>query len=305
MAALFAYLTNPLVKRLEKWRVPHILAVLLIFAALFGVIAMFVLMLFPLIQKQIVALIEVLPDLINWIEKTVAPWVKEFVSIDTAKTTLSESLTKTGWVLSTVVSSGYTLTNWIINLVLIPVVTFYYLRDWDKILLQLKNIIPNKYRPTVVKLANQCDEVLGAFFRGQLLVMLGLCLIYSIGLMTIGLKLGLIIGLIGGILSIVPYLGSAFVLIGASIAALVQFGEMNALIGVLIVFLIGQTIEGYILTPYLVGERIGLHPVAVIFAIMAGGTLFGFFGILLALPAAAVIMVLLRHLNHRYNVVKV
>ena len=199
-----------------------------------------------------------------------------------------------------VTSSGQRLITWVTNLVLIPVVTFYVLRDWEKLCSNIKSILPTSKKSTIVKLAHECDEVLSAFFRGQFLVMLGMFIIYGTGLTIAGLKVGFIIGLIGGLLSIVPYLGSIFVLTTSTLYALVQFGTLSSLIGVWAVYLTGQFFEGWVLTPYLVGNRIGLHPVVIIFAIMAGGALFGFFGILVALPAAALIKVLLRFIRKYY-----
>jgi predicted PurR-regulated permease PerM len=145
--------------------------------------------------------------------------------------------------------------------------------------------------------------VLGAFIRGQLLVMLGLGLIYAVGLSVIGLDLGLLVGMLAGLASIVPYMGFVIGSAAAVIASVFQYGgmELYPLLGVALVFAVGQLMEGMLLTPLLVGDRIGLHPVAVIFAILAGGQLFGFVGILLALPAAAVIMVMLRHVNDVYK----
>ncbi len=151
------------------------------------------------------------------------------------------------------------------------------------------------------RLAAECDQVLGGFFRGQLLVMLSLGLIYSAGLWLLGLDLALLIGLLAGLASIVPYLGTVLGLGAALIAALFQFGALWPLVGVAGVFAVGQLLEGMLLTPTLVGDRIGMHPVAVIFAVLAGGQLFGFVGVLLALPAAAVIMVLLQHAHRRYK----
>lgn len=300
VGALLAYLADPLVKKLEKWHVPHLLSVVSVFLFIFFIVLLLILIFSPLVQSQVKALIEVIPSIIIWFQNNISPWVSEQINIETLKTTLSANLTKTGWLLSAIVSSGYTITGWLVNLVLIPVVTFYLLRDWDRLLRGIKNILPKAIKPTTVKLIQECDEVLGAFFRGQLLVMFSLSLIYGIGLRSVGLGIGLIIGLIGGLLSIVPYLGSTFVIVAATIAALVQFGTWQSLIGVGVVFLIGQSIEAFVLTPYLIGGRIGLHPVAVIFAIMAGGTLFGFFGVLIALPTAAVVMVLLRFARERY-----
>jgi predicted PurR-regulated permease PerM len=299
LGALLAYLADPLVKRLDKCHVPHLLSVTSIFLVLFCAILLLILILFPLIQNQITTLITVIPQLIFWIQDTFAPWVHEYMNINTIKSALTASVSKSGWVLSAVLSSGYTVTTWLVNIVLTLVVTFYLLRDWDRVLAAVKNLLPTSKKAMIIKLAKECDEVLSAFFRGQLLVMLALCLIYSIGLFAVGLELGIIIGILGGLLSIVPYLGSTFVIVAASIAAVVQFGAWQPLSWVVLVFLIGQSVEGFVLTPYLIGERIGLHPVAVIFAILAGGSLFGFFGVLLALPAAAVIMVLLRFLHQR------
>lgn len=302
LGALLAYLTDPLVKRLDKWGSPHLLSVTSIFLLLFCVILVLVLILLPLIQNQIVTVVESMPQTIAWIQDTIAPWISEFVNISTVKSSVTAGLSKSGWVLSAVVSSGYAVTLWVVNFVLTLVVTFYLLRDWDLVLNAIKSILPKSSKATIIKIARECDEVLSAFFRGQLLVMLALCAVYGIGLLAVGLQLGLIIGIIGGLLSIVPYLGSTFVVVAASAASFIQYGSWEQLPWVLAVFLIGQSLEGFVLTPYLIGERIGLHPVAVIFAILAGGSLFGFFGVLLALPVAAVIMVLIRFCYHRYLV---
>lgn len=299
--ALLAYLCDPLVKRLEKKRVPHLLSVLLVFSFLVLVFLLLILLLVPLIQLQITTLVDVIPQVIAWVQDTLVTQLREIVNINTVKAGLASSLPKAGGVVETILKSGYTMIAWTVNLVLIPVVTFYLLRDWDKVLNNIKKLLPNSVRPTIIKLAQESDEVLGAFFRGQLLVMLALGLIYGIGLTLVGLQVGLMIGLIGGLLSIVPYLGSLFVVIAASLAALVQFGTWDSVLWMLGVFLVGQAVETYILTPYLVGERIGLHPVAVIFSVMAGGTLFGFFGVLVALPAAALIKVLLRFIRRQYH----
>jgi predicted PurR-regulated permease PerM len=190
--------------------------------------------------------------------------------------------------------------NWLINLLLIPVVTFYLLRDWDILVARIQGLLPRRIEPVVVNLVKESNEVLGAFLRGQFLVMLALGTIYSLGLTVIGLDFALLIGMLAGLLSFIPYLGFIVGVISAGIASLLQFYDLIHLLLVIVVFGIGQLIESMLLTPKLVGDCIGLHPVAVIFAVLAGGHLFGFFGILLALPAAAVIMVLLRHTHDEY-----
>jgi predicted PurR-regulated permease PerM len=203
-------------------------------------------------------------------------------------------------VLASVSQSGLAVIGWIMNLLLIPVVTFYFLRDWDGMIVRVRELLPRNIEPRVMELARQSDEVLSAFLRGQLAVMLALGLIYSIGLWLAGLKLAFLIGMSAGLLSFVPYLGGVLGVGGAVIAALVEHRDLIHVVYVLIVFGFGQTMEGFVLTPWLVGDRIGLHPVAVIFAILAGGQLFGFLGVLLALPATAVLMVILRHVHERY-----
>jgi predicted PurR-regulated permease PerM len=229
-----------------------------------------------------------------------------FWKFDKIKAAISEHMGQTGDIVSVILSqataSSLALIGWLTNLVLIPVVCFYLLRDWDVMMAKIQSLLPRHREERIVKLAGECHEVLGAFIRGQLLVMLALGVIYAAGLMLVGLELGLLIGLIAGLAAIVPYMG--FVIgIGAAITAgLFQFGgDLYPMLGIVAVFMVGQALEGMVLTPLLVGDRIGLHPVAVIFAILAGGELFGFTGILLALPVAAVIMVLVRHMHDLYK----
>ena len=294
LGALLAYLTNPLVKMLVKRNVPHLLSVCLIFSLVMIVIFILVLTLIPVVQKQVLLLISMTPKLIEWFQNALLPWLKDSSNTAMIKTTLTNTLSKAGWLLEAMLASSYAVVGWIVNIVLTPIVFFYFLRDWDSICRNCRNILPTAFRPTILKLVEQSDEVLSAFFRGQFLVMLSLMIIYGVGLTLAGLNVGFTVGLTGGLLSIVPYLGSTFVLVTSSIMAYVQYGSIQAIIGVLIVFVIGQSLEGYVLTPFLIGKRIGLHPVVVIFAILAGGTLCGFFGVLIALPVTAVIKVLLR-----------
>lgn len=299
LGALLAYLVDPLVKRLESWRIPHLMSVILVFLILFLGVILLASLIYPLIIRQLEVLAALLPGILDWAEHVGMPWLLSHINVDALKTSLPSTLSKSAWVVGTFLESSFAAIQSIISIVLTPVVTFYLLRDWNKVLAGVKSLLPKDMAPTIIQLARDCDEVLGAFIRGQLLVMLCLGIIYGFGLTLTGLKLGLIIGVFGGLLSIVPYLGSSFVLVAATVAAMVQTGTKEAVIYVLIVFIIGQLTEGYILTPYLVGGRIGLHPVAVIFSVMAGGALFGFFGILLALPVAAVLMATFRFFRLR------
>jgi predicted PurR-regulated permease PerM len=311
VGALLAYLVDPLVRLLMRLHLPRLFAVIIVFFSVFLVLVAVVLLLIPLIETQINALTDTIPSVIAWVQVNLFPLVDKYfgpqqaVNVTTLKSTFSEHWTTAGgaasWVLKTVLHSGLTFVAWLVNLILIPVVTFYLLRDWDKLIAGARQLLPRHLEPTVVHLFTECNDVLSAFFRGQLLVMLSLGIIYSAGLTLMGLKIGIVIGAIAGLLSIVPYLGITVGIITASIAAYVQFGEFSAVLLVWLVFAIGQTLESMVLTPKLVGHRIGLHPVAVIFAVLTGGVLFGFFGVLLALPVAAVIMVMLRFLDQRYR----
>lgn len=310
---LLAYLGDPLVDRLERVGLSRTAGVAVVFALFSLVLLAMLLVLIPMLAKQLVRLYEVAPQMLDWLQHVALPWVQVklgladgFWKFDKVKAAISAHMGQTtdivGVVLSQVTASGLALVGWLANLVLIPVVGFYLLRDWDLMMARLRSLLPRQREPQVVELAGECHEVLGAFVRGQLLVMLALGVIYASGLMLVGLELGLLIGLLAGLAAIVPYMGFIIGIGAAMVAGLFQFGvDPYPLLGIVAVFMVGQALEGMVLTPLLVGDRIGLHPVAVIFAILAGGELFGFTGVLLALPAAAVIMVLLRHMHDFYK----
>jgi predicted PurR-regulated permease PerM len=205
-----------------------------------------------------------------------------------------------GGVFSYMTRSGMVLVQWLGNLLLIPVLTFYLLRDWDSLVARFRELLPRRYAKKFIEMSLECDDMLAGFMRGQLMVMFALAVIYTLGLSLIGLELALLLGVIAGLVSFVPYLGLIVGILLAGLAAFFQFADWLPVLQVAIVFAVAQAIEGMVLTPRFVGERIGLHPVAVIFAVLAGGQLFGFTGVLLALPAASVVMVLLRHAHQRY-----
>ncbi|MEM7612538.1 MAG: AI-2E family transporter [Pseudomonadota bacterium] len=309
-AALLAYVGDPLADKLQKLRLPRPLAVLVVFLLTFVVVGGLVLLLLPLVQSQVAALLEVLPRYVQLLEDRVWPHIAAFVSEESAGgefglAAMFERFGSTAgsWGSSLIASlgrSGTALLGAVINLFLIPILTFYLLRDWDVIMGRVGALIPSKHYDSVMEIARESDETLGAFLRGQLLVMIGLAVIYTVGLSLIGLKFALAIGIVAGLVSFVPYLGFIFGIGLAGLTALNMPDSGLLLILVVVVFSVAQFIEGSVLTPKLVGDRIGLHPVLVIFAVMAFGQLFGFFGILLALPAAAVIAVLVRHLYMTY-----
>ncbi|WP_455375062.1 AI-2E family transporter [Kaarinaea lacus] len=312
MGALLAYLGDPLVDRLEAKKLSRTVSVIIVFVFIFLVVLLIPVVLLPLIEQQISALATNFPKYIDWIQLNVVPFISQTFNIDPSilnTATLKQSIV-TSWrevggfagnIVSGISKSSVVLLSWLANLVLVPVVTFYLLRDWDVMMEKIRQLLPRATEPTVVKLAKECDDVLGQFLRGQVTVMIALGIIYTVGLWIVGLDLALLVGMIAGLVSFVPYLGFIVGIVLAGIAAIMQFGDMTYLLYVAIVFGIGQALEGMLLTPLLVGDKIGLHPVAVIFAVMAGGQLFGFVGVLLALPVAAVIVVLLRHVHELYK----
>jgi predicted PurR-regulated permease PerM len=313
LGALLAYLGDPLVDRLQASRMPRTAGVVVVFALLFLLIAGMVLLLIPMIGDQLRALQASLPALFTWAQETVLPWLEvhagleltDQIALDRLGATLAGHWQQTGDVASQILQgvsrSGLALAAWLANVALVPVVAFYLLRDWDHVVQRVRDLIPRRVEPTVATLTRECDEVLAAFLRGQFLVMISLGVIYAIGLWLVGLNLALLIGMLAGLASVVPYLGTIVGIVTAAIAALFQFGDLWHLVAVAVVFGIGQLLEGMLLTPLLVGDRIGMHPVAVIFAVLAGGQLFGFVGVLLGLPVAAVVMVLLRHAHDVYK----
>lgn len=312
LGALFAYLGDPLVDRLEAHKLSRTAAVIVVFVVILLVVLALPLILLPLIEQQISKLVANIPKYIDWIQHTVVPFLSSKLNIDPAlfDTDALKKSIMAHWrdvggiasrIMTTITQSGVALIALFANLVLVPVVTFYLLRDWDVLVEKMHHLVPRKQEPVISKLARESDVVLGQFLRGQLTVMVALGTVYTVGLLIVGLDLALLVGLVAGLVSFVPYLGFIVGILFAGIAAIMQFGDPIYLLYVAIVFAVGQSLEGMVLTPLLVGDKIGLHPVAVIFAVMAGGQLFGFVGILIALPVAAVVVVVLRYIYGVYT----
>lgn len=317
ISAGLAFLGDPLVDRLErlrffKWRLNRTAAVLIVFLLITTLMVIVLLIFLPLFWEQVERLVQGAPEMFDWIVGTAVPWVQVKLGLSAFQLD-AQSITgalKSYWkevstalmgVAGTVSRGGQVVAAWLMNLVLVPVVTFYLMRDWDKLVEGIRALIPRNVEPEASRLCRQIDEVLGAFIRGQLMVMLALGLIYSVGLWAVGLDLALIIGMTAGLLSIVPYLGTLVGVVAALVAAVFQFEDILHPVLVLVVFGVGQSLEGMVLTPKLVGDRVGLHPVAVILAVLAGGQLFGFLGILLALPVASALNVLVAFMHQRYR----
>lgn len=312
VAAMLAYLGDPLADRLERLGLNRMWAATIVFVVIMVAVVGVLLLLIPLIARQIENLVSNLPRYGDWAQNTVWPWLQARLHLDPHTfdsdrllAAIKGHMSSIGGVASVVLGKvsrgGLGIAMWLTNLVLIPVVAFYLLRDWDKLVAKVDGMLPRSIQPTIAYLASESDKILGAFMRGQLLVMLALGVFYGAGLGVVGLTVGPLIGMVAGLLSFVPYLGFIIGFVAAIVAALVQYGDWAHVLMVCGVFAVGQLLEGYVLVPKLVGDKIGLHPVAVMFAVLAGGYLFGFLGVLLALPAASVIMVLLRYLIERYR----
>ena len=310
--ALLAYMSDPLADRLEAKGLNRTQSVIVVFVIISLVLLVAMLLLIPQLSDQIQTMVQQVPAVIQVFREKIQPWLTQHFGIsinlpdkEALSKLVSEHWQQTGdfaaELMKKVSKSSMAIVTWLTNLFLVPVVTFYLLRDWDLMMAKIRRLLPRNLEGHVTSWAVESDEVLGAFVKGQLLVMCALGVIYSLGLWAVGLDLALLIGMLAGLASIVPYMGFIVGIVTALVAAYVQFQTPESLLWVLAVFGIGQALESMVLTPLLVGDRIGLHPVAVIFAIMAGGQLFGFVGVLLALPVAAVIMVLLRHLHDEYK----
>ncbi len=309
-AAILAYLCAPLVNSLCQRKVPRTLAVVLVMLLLFSVILLLMLLLLPMLQREIQLLMSLLPGLMDPMRLKLMQFLQEYLHItvqlsgEEFRSWLNGQWQGAGSVAGKVLpwlgGGSAALLNLLLNLVLLPVVLFYLLRDWPKLLGSIEEMLPRRWLGEALEMAREADSVLAEFLRGQLIVMVLMSAFYSVGLSLVGLAFALPIGVLAGMLVIVPYAGVVTGLVLSTLAAVTQFTSFGGVLLVWAVFGAGQVVEGMVLTPRLVGERIGLHPVAVIFALLAFGQLFGFFGLLLALPLSAVLLVALRHARRGY-----
>ncbi|MDX2220275.1 MAG: AI-2E family transporter [Burkholderiales bacterium] len=310
-AAILAYILDPIVDRMVARRVPRTLATALTLLLLLLVGALFIVIVMPLFIKESVMLAEQFPVFLEKVKGEWLPWIQQKTGVELSldpqslKTLITDNLQDAKGLAQKLLNSlrvgGVAVLGFVINLLLVPVVLFYLLRDWDTLVSAIHDMVPRRWQKKTTQIAGEVDAVLAEFLRGQLSVMLLMSVFYVTGLWLTGLQFALPIGLITGLLVFVPYLGSITGFLLATLAALMQFQGLNGVVWVWAVFGIGQLLEGMVVTPWLVGDRVGLHPVAVIFALLAFGQVFGFFGVLLALPASAALLVGLRHLRQRYQ----
>jgi predicted PurR-regulated permease PerM len=317
VAAILAYALTPLVDRLDaldKGRIPRLLVVVAVELVFLMLVLALMLLVVPVLVKQLPLLRAQVPPMLDHVNEALQPFLAQFglhLSLDVGglKTFATEHLNANfqdllGRVLASAKLGGSVALSVIGNAVLIPVVLFYLLMEWRHFMDLLLVLVPPRLRTAVDSFTNEADGVLGQYLRGQLLVMVVLAVYYSTGLALFGLDLALPIGVFTGLAVAIPYLGFGLGLILALLAGFLEFstqiGHVSALWMVAVVYGLGQLLESFVLTPRLVGERIGLHPLAVIFALLAFGHLLGFVGVLIALPLSAVLLVAIRRMRTAY-----
>jgi predicted PurR-regulated permease PerM len=304
-----AYLLNPLTNRLERFGISRWLAALMIVGVVVLVIILLALLIVPILANQLAALISSIPGYVTRLQQLLVdpewPWLRQIIGTDDASKTISDLVSQgSGW-LATFVrslwSGGRALVSIFSLVIVTPVVAFYLICDWPHVLVTIEKWIPLQHRDTVITLAREIDAAIAGYVRGQTGVCLILGSFYAVSLSLVGLNFGLLIGLISGLITFIPYLGSMTGLILSVGVAVAQFWpEWTWIMAVLGIFLVGQFVEGNILAPKFVGENIGLHPVWLMFAMFAFGYLFGFVGLLVAVPLAAAMGVLLRFALRQY-----
>jgi len=308
--AILAYILNPLVGRLTGRFVPRVAAAILVLLCALAAVIAVALVIVPLFIKELRLMSEQLPAFLAWTNQQLTPWLREHFAIEfqldvaTVKELAGGILANNQGIVAGLLGSlkigGLALLAFFVNILLVPVVLFFLLRDWNLLVAHVDAMIPRGQHARVRGLLAEIDAVLAEFLRGQMLVMLVMSVYYSSALALAGLEFALPIGVITGMLVIIPYVGAFTGILLGLMAATMQFGTLAGVAWVGLAFATGQALEGMAVTPLLVGERIGLHPVAVIFALLAFGQTFGFFGVLLALPASAALLVALRHLKAAY-----
>ena len=312
-----AYLLDPVADRLESWGLSRIWATSLLTTAFFLVLFLLALILVPILYGQIVGFLERLPEYVRQMRDSFLPlaqalaerlpFVSEPSSVWQAASNLAQrSIGVLGNAAARVWSGGLAFFNLVSLLLITPVVAFYLIRDWDRIVAHIDTLLPLRHADVIREQARRIDQVLAGFVRGQAMVGLLLGVIYATGLSLIGLEFGLAIGLATGLMSFVPYLGMVLGLVLALFVAVLQWGlDPIQLILVVGTFLLGQVVESALLQPRLLGGNVGLHPVWVIFGVLAGGMLFGFVGVLLAVPVTAAVGVLVRFALERYRLSRI
>ncbi len=309
LAGILAYICLPLVDRLAR-HMPRTLAVILVMLLVAAIFTVLLLIVMPLFVREILTLVRAIPGWLEHLNTTVAPWINERFGTDIRldAESIREAVTEAvqsredlgSRVLAALRLGGLGLLGLFANLVLVPVVMFFLLRDWSLFLERFDALIPRSWHANVSAFVREADHALGQYLHGQVMVLLLMSVYYTVGLWLAGLDFFFPIGVVTGMLTFVPYVGATVGFVLATLSALMQFDNLWPVLWIWAVFFIGQAVEGNFITPKFVGGAIGLHPVVVIFALLAFGQMFGFTGLLIALPASAVLLVALRTLRRKY-----
>lgn len=308
---IIGYLLDPLTSKFEKWGFNRTLATIVVMTLVVLIVFPLLILLIGVIDEQLGRFISSIPAYLSSLLKKFEPVFIElqqrFPDLDAEKvrqyirSNMANSLKVFGSIVKSVLTSGFAFFNVISLLLITPVVAFYMLRDWDTFVKKVRGLLPRHAKASIEKQAREIDQILAGFIRGQLSVCLLLGTFYAVGLYLVGLDLGVLVGFIAGIISFIPYVGSITGFVISMGIAFAQFDSMTQILPVVAVFAVGQFLEGNFLTPKLVGDSVGLHPVWVMFALLAGGVLLGFLGLMIAVPVAAMIGVLLRHQIENYK----
>lgn len=308
---IIGYLLDPITSKFEKLGLNRTVATILIMVLMIIILIPLLIMLFGIIDEQLGAFMTALPGYLGSFIKKIEPIIiqlqERFPSLEPDKikeylrSNAINGLKVLGSVIKNVVTSGMAFFNVLSLLLITPVVAFYMLRDWDKFVSKVDGLLPQHSKKSIETQAKEIDHILASFIRGQLSVCILLGAFYATGLYIVGLDLGVVVGFMAGVISFIPYVGSIFGFVVSMAIAFAQFDNMSQILQVVAVFAVGQFMEGNFLTPKLVGESVGLHPVWVMFALLAGGVLLGFLGLMIAVPLAAIIGVLVRHMIENYK----
>jgi predicted PurR-regulated permease PerM len=303
-ALLLAYVLDPLVDRFEALRLPRALGIVVLLVVALAALSLFVVLVVPALVRDVTALVRALTEGLLRFIATAQPWLQERgIPVpntlaaaldnlgDSAVSMASSALAPAGEMVVAAIGGTASALGMLSTAIVVPVFSFYFLHDFDRIVLHVRELLPASVRPGVVAMATQVDRVLGEFIRGQLTVMAILAALYALGYWAIGVPLAVPIGVLAGVLSFIPYVGSSVALVFGLLMVTLHFTGVHQILGVIAVYLVIQLLESFLITPRIVGGKLGLSPVWVLFALMAFGHLFGFVGVMLALPASAVIKV--------------
>lgn len=308
---IIGYLLDPFATKFEKLKMNRTWATILTMFLLVLIVVPALIALFSVIDSQLGHFLDVMPKYLSSFAKKIEPAIvglqERFPALEADKIreairgNMGNGLKVAGNIFRKLVSGGFALFNVLSLLLITPVVAFYMLRDWGAFVRKVDDLLPKNYKKSIEKQAKEIDCILSSFIRGQLSVCLLLGLFYAIGLYVVGLDLGILVGFMAGVISFIPYVGSIFGFVVSIAIAFAQFDTLMPVAQVVGVFMVGQFIEGNFLTPNLVGESVGLHPVWIMFALLAGGVLLGFLGLMIAVPVAAIVGVLVRHAIDNYK----